>query len=343
MDSALASPSGAQTFPSCPGTWVSRGSGMMCLCPNGSYASGYPVTVCPSSPQRNYAPSRNYPQPRPDPEALRKAEEAARRAQEQELARQRALFEQAQKQRQAELQAALEARDAEVLRRQQTLQMALERDSQILNAAFANNSVQPLPQKDSASLISRIGTPAGAPKGSNLSWSQQTKTPTTVAVIAATTTPSSPDTKLKLNPNLKDVVRLSPPAAPAQEPQSPRDPPLKLPNHTFAAPNIPPPITTLDSNTAKRVLPYAVIGASIGSALDEQDRRQLAAMTRATATSGKNRRYRNSKTGVTLTTRTAGIVGDCRTVEQEVVMADGTRRVDSVQACRTQKGWKFGA
>jgi predicted lipid-binding transport protein (Tim44 family) len=87
----------------------------------------------------------------------------------------------------------------------------------------------------------------------------------------------------------------------------------------------------------------SVIGASIGSALDEQDRRQLAAMTRATATSGKNRRYRNSKTGVTLTTRTAGIVGDCRTVEQEVVMADGTRRVDSVQACRTQKGWKFGA
>lgn len=83
-----------------------------------------------------------------------------------------------------------------------------------------------------------------------------------------------------------------------------------------------------------------IIGGSIGRSLDEQERRQLAAMTRATASSGVGQSYRG-KSG-TISTRMTSEAGNCRTVEQEVVLNDGTKRTDSVQACHTAQGWKFG-
>ncbi|MFZ0844768.1 MAG: hypothetical protein WAM62_03185 [Pseudolabrys sp.] len=83
-----------------------------------------------------------------------------------------------------------------------------------------------------------------------------------------------------------------------------------------------------------------LIGSSIGSYLDDQERRQLASMTRSTASTGRARHYRG-KSG-SISTRMSSESGSCRTVEQEVVMADGTKRNDSVQACRTEHGWKFG-
>jgi uncharacterized protein YcfJ len=83
-----------------------------------------------------------------------------------------------------------------------------------------------------------------------------------------------------------------------------------------------------------------LIGGSIGSYLDEQERRQLAAMTRSTARTGKSRHYRG-KSGA-ISTRVSSHAGSCRTVEQEIVLADGTKRTDSVQACQTAQGWKFG-
>lgn len=83
-----------------------------------------------------------------------------------------------------------------------------------------------------------------------------------------------------------------------------------------------------------------LIGSSIGSQLDEQERRQLAAMTRSTASTGRARHYRG-KSG-SISTRMSYEAGGCRTVEQEIIKNDGTRRTDSVQACRTAQGWKFG-
>jgi hypothetical protein len=42
----------AQFLPGgCPGRWVPGGGGMMCQCPDGSLASGWPTMVCPQAPR----------------------------------------------------------------------------------------------------------------------------------------------------------------------------------------------------------------------------------------------------------------------------------------------------
>jgi surface antigen len=90
----------------------------------------------------------------------------------------------------------------------------------------------------------------------------------------------------------------------------------------------------------------SLIGASIGRDLDERDRQQLAMMTQATLNSGGSQSYRSERTGVRLSTRVAKTrraeANACRTVEQEVVLADGTKRTDSVRACRGPNGWTSG-
>lgn len=93
-----------------------------------------------------------------------------------------------------------------------------------------------------------------------------------------------------------------------------------------------------------------LVGAGIGSYLDEHDRAQLAAMTQETATTGSVRHYYNRKSRVRLTTRpatatataTASDSANCRSVEQEFVLADGTTKTGTVQACRTANGWTSG-
>lgn len=87
-----------------------------------------------------------------------------------------------------------------------------------------------------------------------------------------------------------------------------------------------------------------VIGNQIGRALDEEDRRQLEQMTRRTITTGGGQTYRNRKTGVVAKTRVTkqnkNAKGEaCRTVEQEVVLKDGTVNRDTVSACRGPNGW----
>ena len=87
-----------------------------------------------------------------------------------------------------------------------------------------------------------------------------------------------------------------------------------------------------------------LIGNRIGAALDEQDRRSLEQITRATMSSGSSRSFRNKKTGVRGTTRVVNNSRNasgqaCRTVQQEVVLRDGSLSRDTVTGCRGQNGW----
>lgn len=87
-----------------------------------------------------------------------------------------------------------------------------------------------------------------------------------------------------------------------------------------------------------------LIGNRIGAALDEDDRKKLAAITQQSAASGGARAFKNSKSGISGRTRVTGTSTNaagqmCRTVDQEIVKRDGTVLKDQVVACRTEKGW----
>ncbi len=89
-----------------------------------------------------------------------------------------------------------------------------------------------------------------------------------------------------------------------------------------------------------------IVGAGIGNYLDEQDRAQLADMTEATAQTGTVGHYYNPKTKVRLTTRpaaaaTASATSNCKDVDQELTLADGTTKKGSVRACRTGNEWTY--
>ncbi|KAA5599565.1 hypothetical protein [Blastochloris sulfoviridis] len=86
------------------------------------------------------------------------------------------------------------------------------------------------------------------------------------------------------------------------------------------------------------------IGSRIGAALDEEDRRQLARMTRASMESNSGKQYTSRKTGAKVRTRVAKTARNaegqtCRTVEQEVVTKDGRVVKDRVTGCRGPNGW----
>jgi surface antigen len=102
------------------------------------------------------------------------------------------------------------------------------------------------------------------------------------------------------------------------------------------------------SRIAAGVLGAAIgglIGNQIGGYLDEQDRARLAAITRQTAITGSTRQFTSLKSGARVRTRVVNtrvnVAGDtCRTVEQEIVLRDGTAARDTVQACRTNGQWQ---
>lgn len=141
-------------FPSCPGRWVSGGGGMMCLCPDGSLANGYPA-VCPTAraPNNYYRP----PAPPPDPEAERKAEA-------ERLARQRAAAEEAQRKHDAEVQRTQSEHDAQVLQRAQQLQVVRQQDG---TALVSNPQVSVL---RSNSLLTTLNGPRQPPATANPAW-----------------------------------------------------------------------------------------------------------------------------------------------------------------------------
>ncbi|MFZ0844769.1 MAG: hypothetical protein WAM62_03190 [Pseudolabrys sp.] len=168
----LALPSFANAqFPSCPGTWVSGGGGMMCLCPNGSYANGYPA-VCPSG----RAPS-TYSAPRPTARDL----EAERKAEADRLARQQALAEQARRKHDDDIQRAQNIRDAQVKSRADELRLALQRDN-ALHPATAQPPRQ-APVSGSASLLGALKNPTALATSPQSAWA--TPTPPTPQQIQA--------------------------------------------------------------------------------------------------------------------------------------------------------------
>ncbi len=89
----------------------------------------------------------------------------------------------------------------------------------------------------------------------------------------------------------------------------------------------------------------AVIGGSIGAQLDAQDRARLRSITAASARSGKSHSFRNNKTGVRATASVVKTTNEngrlCRTVKQNVVLANGSVSSDTVSACKGANGWSL--
>jgi len=86
------------------------------------------------------------------------------------------------------------------------------------------------------------------------------------------------------------------------------------------------------------------IGNRIGAELDEEDRRAMAATTRAAIRSGRTKRFRSRRSGVrgrAVVVRENKVAGKpCRTIKQEVVLRDGRTVSDTVRACRGPNGWE---
>lgn len=86
-----------------------------------------------------------------------------------------------------------------------------------------------------------------------------------------------------------------------------------------------------------------IIGGSIGAQLDAQDRARLQEITTASIRTGGNRSFRNPKTGVRATTRVVSSNNAngklCRTVQQDVTLANGQVSRDTVSGCKGPNGW----
>jgi surface antigen len=87
-----------------------------------------------------------------------------------------------------------------------------------------------------------------------------------------------------------------------------------------------------------------LIGQAIGAALDEEDRLALEKSTREAFESGKNKSFSNKKTGVAGSVKVTGTRTEkgrqCRTVQQDVKLKDGTALKDTVSACKGPNGWE---
>ncbi|WP_104668766.1 glycine zipper 2TM domain-containing protein [Ensifer adhaerens] len=86
-----------------------------------------------------------------------------------------------------------------------------------------------------------------------------------------------------------------------------------------------------------------LVGGSIGAQLDAQDRARLQQITTASIRSGQSKSFRNSKTGVsgkTKVIRESNAGGkQCRTVQQNVTLANGQVSQDTVTGCKGANGW----
>lgn len=98
-----------------------------------------------------------------------------------------------------------------------------------------------------------------------------------------------------------------------------------------------------DTGTVVGIVAGGFIGGAIGSELDAQDRKRLEQITRSSMTTGSVRSFRNPKTGVKATTRVVKSSNSggqaCRTVQQDVVLADGRIARDTVRGCKGKNGW----
>lgn len=92
-----------------------------------------------------------------------------------------------------------------------------------------------------------------------------------------------------------------------------------------------------------------MVGAQIGAYLDEQDRQALEEMMQFTASTNSPKSYVNSKTGVRITTRVVKrrtppqqplqvAQKQCKSIEQKIVLGDGTEKQEIVSSCRGANG-----
>jgi hypothetical protein len=61
---------------------------------------------------------------------------------------------------------------------------------------------------------------------------------------------------------------------------------------------------------------------------------------RITASSGKPQSWSSADSGTSGETRVVSNAGACRTIEQAVTLADGTKKTEQVRACRGRQGWE---
>ena len=84
------------------------------------------------------------------------------------------------------------------------------------------------------------------------------------------------------------------------------------------------------------------VGGAIGAQLDEEDRMALAEITEESFETGRPRVYHSRKTGVRAKVRIIKTEKReqqvCRTASQEVVLKDGTQKVENVTACKSAGG-----
>ena len=86
------------------------------------------------------------------------------------------------------------------------------------------------------------------------------------------------------------------------------------------------------------------VGGAIGAQLDEQDRKALAAATSRAFSSGKIQSFKGKSGRGTVSvvdSRKNDAGQPCRTVKQNVVLANGQAVSDTVSACKGPKGWQI--
>ena len=85
-----------------------------------------------------------------------------------------------------------------------------------------------------------------------------------------------------------------------------------------------------------------LVGGTIGAALDEEDRRRLAAATRKAFDTGAPVTFTNPDTGVTATVTPTAIAASegkqCRSVKQDVTLKSGKVMNEAVKGCKSSNG-----
>ena len=87
----------------------------------------------------------------------------------------------------------------------------------------------------------------------------------------------------------------------------------------------------------------ALLGSAIGCALNDTDKKRAAESVSVTTMTGKPQTWSGSEPGVSGDTRVVSRQGNCRTVEQNVTLNDGTQKTEQVQACKTANGWEVSS
>jgi len=82
------------------------------------------------------------------------------------------------------------------------------------------------------------------------------------------------------------------------------------------------------------------LGNRVGCMLSQGARDRAKQAVRVTASSGQPQSWASGESGTSGRTRVVGNTDGCRTIEQVITLADGTRHTEQVRACKGQNGWE---